>query len=102
MAAPAPVSLEKLTGTWVSDKGKDGKITLSFKQDGKFVWNFTKDAKPNEFGVEYSINDDGLLVLDGENSQMVANVALPQDQQMKFVLSGGPPNDPGLAFAKSN
>jgi hypothetical protein len=102
VAAPAPVSLEKLTGTWVSDKGKDGKITLSFKQDGKFVWNFTKDAKPNEFGGEYSINDDGLLVLDGENSQMVANVALPQDQQMKFVLSGGPPNDLGLAFAKSN
>lgn len=102
VAAPAPVSLEKLTGTWVSDKGKDGKITLNFKQDGKFVWNFTKDAKPNEFGGEYSINDDGLLVLEGENSQMVAKVALPQDQQMKFVLSGGPPNDPGLAFAKSN
>lgn len=97
---PAPVPLEKLTGTWVSDKGAQGTVTLAFKDDGKFIWTFTKADKSNEFGGDFSMNDDGLLVLDAEESQMVASVELPQDNQLKFVLAGGPPGDPGLVFAR--
>ena len=95
-----PVALEKLTGTWVSDKGAQGTVTLAFKDDGKFIWTFNKDDKSNEFGGDYSMNDNGLLVLDAEESQMVAAVSLPQDNELKFVLAGGPPGDPGLVFAK--
>jgi Flp pilus assembly protein TadD len=98
---PPPVPLEKLSGTWVSDKGAQGTVTLAFKDDGKFLWTFTKDDKANEFGGEYSMNDSGLLVLDAEDSQMVASVELPKDNELKFVLSGGPPGDPGLIFAKN-
>jgi len=98
--APEPVPLEKLTGTWVSDKGAEGTVTLAFKDDGKFIWTFAKDGKSNEFGGDFSMNDDGSLVLDAEDAQMVANVELPVDNQMKFVLSGGPPGDPGMAFEK--
>jgi hypothetical protein len=98
---PALVPLEKLAGTWVSDKGAQGTVTLAFKDDGKFVWTFKKDDKTNEFGGEYSMNDSGLLVLDAEDSQMVASVELPKDSELKFVLSGGPPGDPGLVFAKN-
>ena len=98
---PAPVPLEKLAGTWVSDKGAQGTVTLAFKDDGKFLWTFKKDDKSNEFGGEYSMNDSGLLVLDAEDSQMVASVELPKDNELKFVLAGGPPGDPGLVFAKN-
>jgi Tfp pilus assembly protein PilF len=97
---PAPVPLEKLTGTWVSDKGAQGTVTLAFKDDGKFIWTFTKDDKANEFGGDFSMNDNGLLVLDAEESQMVASVELPQDSELKFVLAGGPPGDPGLVFSR--
>ena len=97
---PAPVPLEKLAGTWVSDKGAQGTVTLAFKDDGKFIWTFKNADKSNEFGGEYSMNDNGLLVLDAEESQMVASVELPKDDELKFVLSGGPPGDPGLVFAK--
>lgn len=97
---PAPVPLEKLTGTWVSDKGAQGTVTLAFKEDGKFIWTFKKDDKSNEFGGDFSMNDNGLLVLDAEESQMVAAVTLPQDSELKFVLAGGPPGDTGLVFAK--
>jgi hypothetical protein len=97
---PAPVPLEKLTGTWVSDKGAQGTVTLAFKDDGKFIWSFTKDNNSNEFGGDFSINDNGLLVLDAEESQMVASVELPQDSELKFVLAGGPPGDPGLVFSR--
>ncbi len=97
---PAPVPLEKLTGTWVADKGGQGTITLAFLDDGKFLWTYQKDDTHNEFGGDFSMNDDGLLVLDGEESQLVANVAQPQDNELKFVLAGGPPGDPGLLFVK--
>jgi Flp pilus assembly protein TadD len=97
---PAPVPLEKLAGTWVSDKGAQGTVTLAFKDDGKFIWSFKKDATANEFGGEFSMNDNGLLVLDAEDSQMVASVELPKDNELKFVLAGGPPGDPGLVFVK--
>lgn len=98
---PAPVPLEKLAGTWVSDKGAQGTVTLAFKDDGKFIWTFRKDDKTNEFGGDFSMNDDGLLVLDAEDSQMVAAVELPADRELKFVLAGGPPGDPGLMFVKN-
>lgn len=97
---PAPVPLEKLTGTWVSNRGDQGTVTLAFKDDGKFIWTFKNDKATNEFGGDYSMNDNGLLVLDAEDSQMVASVTLPQDSQLKFVLAGGPPGDPGMDFTK--
>ena len=96
----APVPLEKLTGTWVSDRGAQGTVILVFKDDGKFIWNFRKDAKSNDFSGDFSMNDNGLLVLDAEGSQMVAAVTLPKESELKFVLAGGPPGDPGLAFVK--
>ncbi len=42
---------------------------------------------------DYSMNDDGLLVLDSEEAQMVATVALPKDDTLSFVIAGGPPGD---------
>lgn len=99
--APEPVPLEKLTGTWVSNRDAGSSITLTFKDDGKFTWSYMKDGKATEFGGEYSMNDDGLLVLDSSESQMVANVQLPQETELKFVLAGGPPEDPGLDFKKN-
>lgn len=98
--APEPVPLEKLAGTWVSSRDASSSITLVFKDDGKFSWTFVKGEKTTAFSGEYSINDDGLLVLDSSESQMVANVELSQETEMKFVLQGGPPKDPGLAFKK--
>ena len=49
----------------------------------------------------YGLNDKGLLVLTSDDSQMVSEVALPDDKQMKFVLIGAPDGDPGLDFTKN-
>jgi tetratricopeptide (TPR) repeat protein len=98
--APVPIPLDKLTGVWTSSRESGGRITLTFKEDGKFTWSYLNEGKTNEFSGDYSINDNGLLVLDSKESQMVASVALPQDREMNFVLAGGPPADSGLAFKK--
>jgi hypothetical protein len=95
-----PVPLEKLGGTWVADKGKAGVITLALQNDGKFDWKYVKDGKKQGFAGAYSMNDEGLLVLDSDGNQMVASVALPKEDQMKFIASAGPPGDPGLDFIK--
>ncbi|MCP5544322.1 MAG: hypothetical protein H7A49_10515 [Akkermansiaceae bacterium] len=97
---PEPVPVEQLAGTWVSDKGDQGKVTLALKGDGTFSWTYEKSGKANEFAGDFSMNDNGLLVLDSDESQMVAAVEMPQDNEMKFVLAGGPPGDPGLSFAR--
>jgi hypothetical protein len=95
-----PVPLEKLGGTWVADKGKAGVITLALQNDGKFDWKYAKDGKEQGFAGAYRMNDEGLLVLDSDGNQMVASVALPKDDQMKFVAAAGPPGDPGLEFIR--
>ncbi len=94
------VPLEKLQGTWVATRDSGATITLRFLPDGKFTWTHLKDTKSTELAGNYSINDNGLLVLDSDDSQMVADVSLPAERQLKFVLVGGPPADPGLEFRK--
>ncbi|MES2660251.1 MAG: hypothetical protein V4689_16630 [Verrucomicrobiota bacterium] len=98
--APAPVPLEKLTGTWVSTRDSGNTITLTFLDDGTFTWIYNRGGKINQLSGDYSLNDNGQLVLDSKESQMVATVALPVDTEMKFTLTGGPPADPGLDFKK--
>jgi hypothetical protein len=99
---PEKIPLEKLTGKWVVDKGEKGTVTLTILDDGKFSWSFTRNGKSEGFAGEFSMNDDGLLVLDSEEAQMVATIAMPEDQSLKFIIAGGPPGDPGLQFKKSS
>lgn len=97
---PETIPVEKLTGKWVVDKGEKGVVTLAIQEDGKFSWDFTKGGKSDGFSGEFSMNDDGLLVLDSEDTQMVATVAMPEENTLQFIIAGGPPGDPGLKFAK--
>ena len=99
--APQPaLPLEKLSGAWVSDKGEAGTVSLVFKDDGKFIWSFKKGDQNNEFSGDFSMNDNGLLVLDAKDSQMTATVSQPKENELMFVLAGGPPGDPGLTFTR--
>jgi tetratricopeptide (TPR) repeat protein len=100
--APEIAPLEKLGGKWVVDKGDKGVVTLTMDEAGKFTWEFSKDGKTDGFSGDYSMNDDGLLVLDSEEAQMVATVALPKDDTLSFVIAGGPPGDTGLQFSRKS
>jgi len=98
---PAPVPSEKLVGTWVSDRGKDGKVTFTMTQDGNYTWNYMNGGKSSDLKGTYGLDDKGLLVLTSDDSQMVSEVTLKNDKELKFVLIGAPEGDPGLEFKKS-
>ncbi len=98
---PAPVAPDKLVGNWVSDRGQDGKVTFSMAADGNYTWSYMNGDQKTEMKGTYGLNDKGLLVLTGKDSQMISEVTLTGDKDMKFVLIGAPEGDPGLEFKKS-
>lgn len=101
LAGREAIPLEKLEGERVVDKGEKGVVTLTMLADGKFSWDYTRDGESEGFSGEFSMNDDGLLVLDAEDTQMVATVAMTEANALKFIIAGGPPGDPGLNFKKA-
>jgi hypothetical protein len=69
--------------------------------DGSFSWVFTgAEGQASELKGTYGLDDKGLLVLTTEDSQMISEITLKDDRQLKFVLIGGPDGDPGLDFNK--
>jgi tetratricopeptide (TPR) repeat protein len=100
-ARPAPVPNEKLVGTWVCDRATDGKITFIMTPAGDYTWSYLNAGQSSELKGTYGLNDKGLLVLTTDDSQMVSELTLKDDKQLKFVLIGAPDGDPGLEFTKN-
>ena len=46
-ARPEPVPAEKLVGTWVCDRGANGKVTFTMAADGNYTWNYMKGDQKN-------------------------------------------------------
>jgi tetratricopeptide (TPR) repeat protein len=100
-ARPDPVPPEKLVGTWVSDRGADGKVTFTMTPDGNYTWNYMSGGQSSELKGTYALDDKGLLVLSSDDSQMISEVVLKDDKQLQFTLIGAPDGDPGLEFVKN-
>jgi len=98
---PTPVPGEKLVGTWISDRGQDGKVTFTMSKDGNYTWSYLNGGKTSDLKGTYGLDDKGLLVLTTDDSQMVSEVSLKDDRNLKFVLVGAPDGDPGLEFKRS-
>ena len=99
-ARPAPVPADQLVGTWVSDRGVDGRVTFTLTQDGNYTWLFMNGGKSSELKGTYGLNDKGLLVLTSDDSQMVSAIEMTEGPKLHFTLVGAPDGDPGLDFLK--
>ena len=99
-ARPDPVPAGKLTGTWICDRGKDGKVTFTMSDNGDYTWNYMNGSQSTELKGTYGLDDKGLLVLSSDDSQMVSEIALKDDKFLHFTLIGAPDGDPGLDFVK--
>jgi tetratricopeptide (TPR) repeat protein len=100
-ARPDPVQPDQLVGSWVSDRGADGKVTFTMTEAGDYTWAFMNAGQSSELKGTYGLDDKGLLVLTSDDTQMVSAVELKNGATMHFVLIGAPDGDPGLDFVRN-
>ena len=94
------VEPEALYGTWRSQSAEGKAIDLALTEEGGFSWKYEGAADSEVLSGEWSIDDDGFLVLADEDVQLVGEISLEGDHTMRFVLVGGPEGDPGLVFER--
>jgi hypothetical protein len=99
-AKPDLMTQTKLPGLWVSDRGKDGKVTFEVKPDGNYTWNYLHEGRSTAMSGAYSFNDKGLMVMTTDDTQMIVELVRKDDKHMKFTIIGAPDGDPGLEFTK--
>jgi tetratricopeptide (TPR) repeat protein len=99
-APPKPADAAALTGNWKSTRSDGAIIALNLAADGKFTWKYAQKDKPQEFGGEYSVADNLLILKQNNNPIMVGQVTPLSGNRFNFKLAGDNPNDPGLTFSK--
>lgn len=90
---------ESLQGIWKAKSAEGKMITLSLTAIGTFTWNY-EGSTGEVLSGEWSLDEDGLLVLADEDVQMVGDVTLNDDGSLHFLMAGSPSEDPGLTFRK--
>lgn len=99
-AAAAPET--DLVGSWVA-QAKDTKIELAITEDSKFQWTATTKQEPPVVlkGVLTS-HSDGLELTNPDQGTIAGGVTSNGLNSWNFMISGSPPDDPGLKFTRIN
>ncbi len=90
----------KLLGNWVANPAKDVGITLTMTPDKNFSWKVSNRGQANEFRGEATFDNDVLALVPPDQPPMVGKVTWKDDGHFQFHALGGPPDDPGLSFAR--
>jgi tetratricopeptide (TPR) repeat protein len=104
-ASPEPgVSSEaidptEIAGGWKATSGDGKSITLTLADNGTFTWNYEGAADAKVLSGDWSVDEEGRLVLASSDVQMVADISLDGDL-LRFILAGSPVGDPGLSFQR--
>jgi tetratricopeptide (TPR) repeat protein len=100
-AGGPPVPRSDILGRWSAPSPADGTVDLSLGNDGRFVWKFSQAGNAQTFDGKFELAGN-TLVLDYDNGgTMVAKVGSQGPERFTFQMVGGPPNDPGLTFART-
>ena len=94
-----PIDPTDIEGGWKAPAADGKSITLTLGADGNFTWNYDGAADGKVLSGEWSIDEQGQLVLASSDVQMVADVSL-DGTTLRFVLAGSPVGDPGLSFQR--
>jgi tetratricopeptide (TPR) repeat protein len=96
----APPDEAALAGAWKATPQPDVTIALALQPEHKFTWSVTQKGKPQSFGGDYTYGGETLTLLQSAGPAMVARLALTDRDHFRFQVVGGPPDDPGLSFAR--
>jgi len=97
----APVEKTALQGIWKAASADGKAITLSMTDIGTFSWAYEGASAGEVLKGDWSIDDEGFLVLADEDVQLVGDITLNEDGTLHFLLAGSPEGDPGLIFSRN-
>jgi len=106
--APTPAALPAgsdapqtdLVGDWRAKAG-DTMIDLAITDDSQFTWKTTQSGKPAvELKGQLASTGDQLALESKDQGSMAGAVKSLGPDKWQFALSGAPPADPGLSFAR--
>lgn len=96
--ADAPTT--DLVGTWRAKAGT-ATIELAITEDSQFTWKAVQAGKPAiELKGQYLVTSDELALETTDQGSMTGTVKSLGPDKWQFVLTGAPPSDPGLNFAR--
>jgi hypothetical protein len=88
-----------IAGEWKASSGDGKAITLTLADSGGFTWNYEGSAEAKVLSGDWSVDEEGRLVLASSDVQMVADISL-DGGLLRFILAGSPVGDPGLSFQR--
>ncbi len=94
------ITKEAIVGSWISDRGAQGKISLTLNPDGNYVWEYKNQNVSDSFKGTYTMGGNILTLVDSKGNPMVANISQSAPNQFNFKLTASGANDPGLDFKK--
>jgi tetratricopeptide (TPR) repeat protein len=90
-----------LVGTWRAKAGTTT-VDLVISEDSAFVWTAAQAGKPPvELKGQLTSSSDQLVLESAEQGSLTGSVKSLGPDQWQFTLSGSPPSDPGLTFART-
>ncbi len=93
------LSTEKMVGTWTSSS-KGALFQLELKQDGQFVWSYTRGKKKETIKGAFAVDQNNLAMEPDAGGTMLAQIDFKDPSQFHFQMIGTDSNDPGLDFKK--
>lgn len=105
-ADPVPADLEQdaetpvtpLPGRWSAEAEGGLQIELVMDADSSFTWTAREGDRTHVIEGEYSVNGPLLILEDAQGEAMLARLVPESENRFRFVLVGGPEDDPGLVF----
>ena len=101
--SPAPPGREgRLEGTWTAQPDQNTTITLTFPDPGHFTWKVTNQGQSRQLQGRLTSGNGILTLAQDRGPAIVGNTTWTDETHFRFKLPGAGPDDPGLAFSKSN
>jgi tetratricopeptide (TPR) repeat protein len=97
--AVVPIEPADIEGSWQASSAEGKAIQLGLAEDGSFTWRYEGAPEGQTLAGQWSIDEEGRLVLSADDVQLVADLSLDGDR-LGFLLVGTPVGDPGLDFER--
>src|SRR5205823_4869807 len=90
VANPVPSGNEgKLEGTWTAKPNQDTTITVTFQDQGHFVWKVNHQGQDHQFEGNSSYTNGILTLAQDQNNAMVGDINWQDDKHFQFKVLGG-------------